>query len=123
MVYWTYFRHFIKTRNSSSWSAYAFDATSRAKSAWSLWSCSGRMGKNGHATSKIRNENCSFSCPENRIGEIELLDEMAAQSIDYIVLRKPNMDSDSLIAFTEQLSNRTLAKLIVSDINIFLNLR
>ena len=60
-----------------------------------------------------------FSCPENRIGEIELLDEMAAQSIDYIVLRKPNMDSDSLIAFTEQLSNRTLAKLIVSDINIF----
>ena len=60
-----------------------------------------------------------FSCPENRIGEIELLDEMAEQSIDYIVLRKPNMDSDSLIAFTEQLSNRTLAKLIVSDINIF----
>ena len=46
-----------------------------------------------------------FSCPENRIGEIELLDEMAAQSIDYIVLRKPNMDSDSLISFSKTVTS------------------
>ena len=60
-----------------------------------------------------------FTSPENLKGEIELLDEMAALPIEYIILRKPLMDSQMLLSFTEQLSNRTLNKLIVSDITIY----
>lgn len=51
--------------------------------------------------------------------EVEWLDEMAATNIDGIVLRKMNMETNKLLAFTEQLSKRTLAKLIVSDESIF----